>query len=263
MGRKPSHDAGHRAGSVRGSSVDRWMSRMVLVGGSFVALGAVGLVVYTESQKSERKVEAPQAPSVEERSKPWFAEFEPDVDQIIAACTPLVSGTRSVVVFSNGTCVLVDEEVEDPVEFARGVIILSASKAELPIATPVDGGHLLVTHHAPVHHYFFSDQFERQHRVFSRWRESLRQGELEELKAKGLSEKQIKGALLARDLLRRDASDPRPLRLLKARPTGQAVQPAEETGATRTAGPASQDSPSSRPSGMPGDPPPSRSPSPQ
>lgn len=85
---------------------------------------------------------------------------EENVDQAVAFCAEHVTTERSFVVFSNGTCVVVDEPCEEPVLEAARILDRCASPEARFITREIENGSFLVSYREPVFNCLFSDEIE-------------------------------------------------------------------------------------------------------
>lgn len=102
------------------------------------------------AQQPERKSEAkplPKPPSI-----------GGDTERAIEFCARHVTSERSFVVFSNGTCVIVDEPTSQPVIDAIHILSDCAKPDARFITREIENSHYLVTYRLAVFHCLFSEE---------------------------------------------------------------------------------------------------------
>lgn len=95
-------------------------------------------IVLTETQESERLVNAPPTPE----------------DSLVQFCSRHVTPNRSFVVFNRGTCVVINEPCANPINKAREILARCGDIEAKFVSEPTTEGDLIVTFKEPVFHRF-------------------------------------------------------------------------------------------------------------
>lgn len=100
-----------------------FMSLVVMACTSFMA----SVVVLEQRKKDAAELdqgEIEKASKVEEQK--WYADWPTDIQNLSEKSVELVSDEHSVAIFENGTCVVVNEPVENSEEVALNVLLIAA-----------------------------------------------------------------------------------------------------------------------------------------
>lgn len=81
-----------------------------------------------------------------------------DVQRRIEFCSRHVTVDRSFVVFTNGTCVIVNEPTEDPIGMARATLNKCGGPEARFITRRIESESYMVTYSEPVFHCLFPDE---------------------------------------------------------------------------------------------------------
>jgi hypothetical protein len=152
---------------------------------------------------------------------PSEARAKPDESgsqELVDFCAQNVTMSRSFVVFSRGTCVVIEEPCDDPLAAAREKLKKCAIPNAQFVAERVDDGDLIIAFEQPVFHRFTRSKIE----TIEPWLNQSAQALLTPEESVGIrgnwqADLSAKAGLLARRWLLEDASSLKPLRIIRAR----------------------------------------------
>lgn len=153
--------------------------------------------------------------------RPSEARAKPDESgsqELVDFCAQNVTMNRSFVVFSRGTCVVIEEPCDDPLAAAREKLKKCAIPNAQFVAERVDDGDLIIAFEQPVFHRFTRSKIA----MIEPWLNQSAQALLTPEESVGIqgswqADLSAKVGLLARRWLLEDASSLKPLRIIRAR----------------------------------------------
>lgn len=143
------------------------LSGALLLAGLFGLAGAILLPSANSKKTAALQVhEAPQTvpalASTPSTSPPNPKSIPaPSSDDLVEFCSKNVTAQRSFVLFSRGTCVIIDEPCAKPLEEARKRLAACAKPDVEFLSEPTREGDLIVTFKQPVFHRFSRDELSQ------------------------------------------------------------------------------------------------------
>lgn len=142
----------------------------------------------------------------------------PSTDDLVQFCSSHVTDRRTFVLFSRGTCVVVDEPCADPLAEARKKLAACAELEAPFVPEPTSEGDLIITFKEPVFHRFTPGEL----RNLGPWLEQVAPALLTPAESvaavEGWSPHQnAKVGLLARRRMLEDATQAVPVKIIRAR----------------------------------------------
>lgn len=137
---------------------------------------------------------------------------------LVQFCSQHVTENRSFVVFSRGTCVMIEEPCKKPLEEARRLLSQSNQADARFVPAPTDNGDLIITFKDPIFHRFS----QRQIKELTPWIDQVAETLLTPSEAIEAGENwnphpHAKLGLLARRRMLEDAKQQLPIRVIRAR----------------------------------------------
>jgi hypothetical protein len=142
----------------------------------------------------------------------------PSTEDLIQFCSSHVTDRRTFVVFSRGTCVVIDEPSADPLAEARKKLAACAESEAPFVPEPTSEGDLIITFKEPVFHRFTPAEL----RNLGPWLEQVAPALLSPSESMAAVEgwaphQNAKVGLLARRRMLEDATQPIPVKIIRAR----------------------------------------------
>jgi hypothetical protein len=142
----------------------------------------------------------------------------PSTGELVKFCSQHVTEKRTFVLFSRGTCVVIDEPCSDPLAEARKKLANCAETDARFVPEPTSEGDLIITFKEPVFHRFTRGELED----LAPWLEQVAPALLSPAESvaavDGWSPHQhAKVGLLARRRLLEDATQAMPLKIIRAK----------------------------------------------
>lgn len=195
------------------------LSGALLLAGIFGLGAAVFLPVNHFKKETAREVDAalPAASGVLSETPPAVLPTG-STDDLVKFCAANVSDTRSFVVFHNGSAVIINEPCKDPLAEARAKLDACAGQDVHFVAEPTREGELIVTFKQPVFHRFSGTDIAQ----LSLWLSNNAGNLLSPDERKSVSEgwspnRNARFGLLARSRMLEDATNPVPVRIIRAK----------------------------------------------
>lgn len=139
-------------------------------------------------------------------------------DDLVKFCAANVTETRSFVVFRNGSAVIINEPCGDPLAEARTKLSACSGSDVRFVTEPTREGELIVTFKEPVFHRFSGDDVSQLSLWLSNNAENLLSPEERGSVADGWSpNRNARFGLLARSRMLEDATNPVPIRIIRAK----------------------------------------------
>lgn len=159
---------------------------------------------------------APDSPTAARSGK--SEPLAPSTDELVKFCSQHVSEKRTFVLFSRGSCVVVNEPCEDPLAEARRKLAACAEAEARFVPEPTSEGDLIITFKEPVFHRFTQEEL----RMLQPWLEQVAPALLSPAESvaavDGWSPHQnAKVGLLARRRMLEDASQSVPVKIIRAK----------------------------------------------
>jgi hypothetical protein len=200
------------------------LSSRIALSGSLLLAGIFGLgaalVLPVKNSKKETAAAFP-ATLVETGLLPAAAPAVLPVgttDDLVKFCAANVTATRSFVVFRNGSAVIINEPCKDPLAEARVKLDACSGTDVRFVAEPTREGELIVTFKEPVFHRFSGEEISRLSLWLSNNAENLLSPEERKSAAEGWSpNRNARFGLLARSRMLEDATNPVPVRIIRAK----------------------------------------------
>ncbi len=85
----------------------------------------------------------------------------PSPEELVTFCSKNVTERRSFVVFKRGTCVVINEPCENPMEEARKILARCKDAGARFLAEPTNEGEMIVAFKDPVFHRFSKNELEK------------------------------------------------------------------------------------------------------
>ena len=195
-----------------------WSSRLAL-GVALLIAGSFGVAV---AVLVPRQPAAAAKPNSAGRSIGMAGKHETapaaSTEELIKFCASHVTGQRSFVVFSRGTCVVVNEPSKDPLADARRSLAACADPNTPFIPEPTSDGDLIVSFKEPVFQRFTRSELVK----LAPWLDSIAPALLSPAESVAAGKDwtppdQAKAGLLARRRMLEDASDAVPVRIVRAK----------------------------------------------
>lgn len=195
-----------------------WSSRLAL-GVALLIAGSFGVAVAVLVPRQAATAVKPSSPG---RPIGMAGKHEtapaPSTEELVKFCASHVTGQRSFVVFSRGTCVVVNEPSKDPLADARKLLAACADPNTPFIPEPTSDGDLIVSFKEPVFQRFTRSELVK----LAPWLDSIAPALLSPAESvaagKGWTPPdQAKAGLLARRRMLEDASDAVPVRIVRAK----------------------------------------------
>ncbi|MES2475508.1 MAG: hypothetical protein V4640_06990 [Verrucomicrobiota bacterium] len=200
------------------------LSSRIALSGALLLAGVFGLgAALVLPVKNLKKEDAGSAMS--SRSEPSsFAETPPAVlppgstDGLVKFCAANVSEARSFVVFRNGSAVIINEPCKDPLAEARAKLDKCSGSDVRFVAEPTREGDLIVTFKEPVFHRFSGSDIDQ----LSLWLSNNANNLLTPDERNSINEgwspnRNARFGLLARSRMLEDATNPVPVRIIRAK----------------------------------------------
>jgi hypothetical protein len=150
------------------------------------------------------------------------------LERCIKFCVNHVTSERSFVVFSHGTCVIVDEPSDQPIEDATEILKDCAEPAAHFITRKIEHGDYLVTYRRPAFNCLFAEEIERMRPdLEANYLGYLTPEERASMRKDFVMSLDAKLGLVARARLNQDASDRVVAKVIRALPA-QALPDGEE-----------------------------------
>jgi hypothetical protein len=142
----------------------------------------------------------------------------PTTEELVEFCSRHVTAKRTFVLFRRGSCVVVDEPCEDPLAEARKKLAACAESEARFVPEPTSEGDLIITFKEPVFHRFSRRELE----TLGPWLDQIAPALLSPAESvaavDGWSPHQnAKVGLLARRRMLEDASQPVPVKIIRAK----------------------------------------------
>jgi len=154
-----------------------------------------------------------------------------NLERCIEFCAQHVTNGRSFVVFSKGTCVIVDEPDSQPIVTAIHTLEDCSGPNARFIAREIEDGHHLVTYRRPVFHCLFSEEIESQRpAIESSYLRYLTPAEKKSMPPEFDPPFHAKLGLVARARLNQDAADPVVVKVIRPKPIESPAGPYEPFG---------------------------------
>ncbi len=139
-------------------------------------------------------------------------------DDLVEFCSRHVTDKRTFVLFSRGTCVVVDEPCADPLAEARKKLAACAESEAPFVPEPTSEGDLIITFKEPVFHRFTQDDLEGLLPWLDQVAPALLSPAESMAAVEGWSPHQnAKVGLLARRRMLEDATQAVPVKIIRAR----------------------------------------------
>ena len=140
-----------------------WSSRLalgiaLLIAGSF---GVAVAVLVPQHKGSAASPATPPAKRTADTTKKGDDAPAATTDELVKFCANHVTGQRSFVVFSRGTCVVVNEPCKDPLAEARKSLAACADPSTPFIPEATAEGDLIVSFKEPVFHRFTQTELKK------------------------------------------------------------------------------------------------------
>ena len=200
------------------------LSSRIALSGSLLLAGIFGLgaalILPTESSKKDSPGAATAAgPGIGQLPEAIPALLPAGTtDDLVKFCASNVTMNRSFVVFRNGSAVIINEPCEDPLAEARTKLDACSGSDVRFVAEPTREGDLIVTFKEPVFHRFSGDEISQ----LSLWLSNNAVNLLSPDERKSVNEgwspnRDARFGLLARSRMLEDATNPVPVRIIRAK----------------------------------------------
>lgn len=193
----------------------------LLLAGSFGLAVAIMVPNHSAPQAASKKVAGNDAKIrtslASDDDKP-ATEFEASADELVKFCSQHVTAERSFVVFSRGTCVVINEPSTDPLADAKKKLSACADPSTPFIPEPTAEGDLIISFKEPVFQRFTRDEISELVPRLEKLVPALLSPAESVAAGKGWSPPDhAKVGLLARRRMLEDASSAVPVKIVRAK----------------------------------------------
>lgn len=206
------------------------LSSRIALAGALLLAGIFGLaaalVLPEKNSKKDTVSPAPMARADAGRIQEASPAVLPagTTDDLVKFCAANVTDTRSFVVFRNGSAVIINEPCKDPLAEARAKLDACSGTDVRFVTEPTREGELIVTFKEPVFHRFSGDDISQLSLWLSNNAENLLSPEERESTAADWSpNRNTRFGLLARSRMLEDATNPLPVRIIRAKSRAMAA----------------------------------------
>ena len=208
------------------SSPDAFLNQLAWRMAAGIAAGAalVAVILASNGPASAKGIlpaaPAPLPPAAPPQELREELSLGGDLARCIDFCAQHVTTERSFVVFSNGTCVIVDEPSDQPVVDAIHTLEDCSGPNARFITRGIEDGHFLVTYRRAAFHCIFAEEISSQRDLIERtFLAFLTPGERRNMPPAFDPPFNAKLGLVARARLNRDAQELTVAKVIRARPT--------------------------------------------
>ena len=194
-----------------------WSSRLAL-GAALLIAGSFGVAVAVlVPRHAGTAATAPAKGTANETAKDEGAPVAA-TEELVKFCASHVTGQRSFVIFSRGTCVVVNEPCKDPLAEAKKSLTACADPNTPFIPEATSEGDLIVSFKEPLFHRFTQGELKK----LAPWLDGIAPALLSPKESVAAGKdwtppNHAKAGLLARRRMLEDASDAVPVRIVRAK----------------------------------------------
>lgn len=182
---------------------------------AFTSIVAGALVVISNQKKllgSENHA------SAQEKTKaPWHEGWSADMKDTSMRCARLITKNKSIVVFSNGTCVMIEEPVADRLETAKNILLIAADPESKFKANSLPNNDYVITFAPGVFTWVTAKNIAtHKNSLLTNWDQGLSEQEHNDLYGRKVPLSTQIG-VLARSKMLADASSPKVSKIIAAK----------------------------------------------
>ena len=205
---------------IERTKLDRSFAALGMFLMAFTSIVACALVVNSNHKTLfNPELNTPPFPHTAKKEAPWHQDWSANLDDISIRCTRLINKDRSIVVFSHGTCVMIEEPVNDRQATAKHILLIAADPESKFKSNRISNKDHIITFSPSVFTWITAkDIATHKNSLLSKWDQGLSEDERNNLFGRKVPLSTQVG-ILARSKLLEDASSPKVVKVIIAKQT--------------------------------------------